>query len=288
MIGYMYMILSAFFFCLMTIFVKLAGQELETVQIVFFRGILTLGTTYYLIQKYNASIWGKHRKILFLRGILGSIALFFVYESLQRFSIPEATVIQYLYPIFTAIFGVYILYEKLSINIYIAIFLGFCGVFTIFEFPFIHARQVMNIQDLSIALIGSCLTGASYVLVRKASKIGESPYTIMFYFPLFTVVLSLPFVFSYWVYPSIVCWVYILFIGVFTQLGQLFLTFGYKILPAGKAASASYTQVLFSVVAGIVLFNDSISIYFLIGAFIIFLSLFLIIRDKYDSQIEYS
>ena len=288
MIGYIYMILSAFFFCLMTIFVKLAGQELDTIQIVFFRGILTLIITYYLIKKHNASLWGNNRKLLFLRGIVGSVALFFVYESLQRFSIPEATVIQYLYPIFTAIFGVYILYEKLSINIYIAIFLGLCGVLTIFEFPFIHARQVMNIQDLSIALIGSCLTGASYVLVRKASKIGESPYTIMFYFPLFTVVMSLPFVFSYWVYPSIVCWVYILFIGFFTQLGQLFLTFGYKILPAGKAASASYTQVLFSVVAGIVLFNDSISIYFLIGAFIIFLSLFLIIRDKYDSQIEYS
>ena len=222
MIGYLYMILSAFFFCLMTIFVKLAGQELETIQIVFFRGIITLATTYYLIQKYNASIWGKHRKILFLRGVLGSIALFFVYESLQRYSIPEATVIQYLYPIFTAVFGVYILHEKLSINIYIAIFLGFCGVFTIFEFPFIHARHVMNIQDLTIALTGACLTGASYVLVRKASKVGESPYTIMFYFPLFTVVLSLPFVFSYWVYPSIICWVYILFIGFFTQLGQFF------------------------------------------------------------------
>ena len=122
MIGYLYMILSAFFFCLMTIFVKLAGQELVTIQIVFFRGVITLATTYYLIKKYNASIWGKHRKILFLRGVLGSIALFFVYESLQRYSIPEATVIQYLYPIFTAVFGVYILHEKLSINIYIAIF----------------------------------------------------------------------------------------------------------------------------------------------------------------------
>ena len=66
MIGYLYMILSAFFFCLMTIFVKLAGQELETIQIVFFRGVITLATTYYLIQKYKASIWGKHRKILFL------------------------------------------------------------------------------------------------------------------------------------------------------------------------------------------------------------------------------
>jgi len=288
MIGYIYMILSAFFFCLMTIFVKLAGQELDTIQIVFFRGILTLIITYYLIKKHNASLWGNNRKLLFLRGIVGSVALFFVYESLQRFSIPEATVIQYLYPIFTAIFGSYILYEKLSFNIYTAITLGLCGVYTIFKFPFIFSKQLINMEDLGIALIGACLTGAAYVLVRKASKVGESPYTIMFYFPLFTVLLSLPFVYSSWVFPSIVCWTYVFFVGIFTQLGQLFLTFGYKILPAGKAASASYIQVPFSVVAGILLFNDSLSIYFLIGSIIIFYSIFLIIRDKYDTQIEYS
>ena len=102
------MVLSAFFFCLMTIFVKLAGNELQTIQIVFFRGVFTLLTTYYLIKKYNATIWGNYRGVLFLRGITGSIALFFVYESLQRISIPEATVIQYLYPIFTAVFGLFL------------------------------------------------------------------------------------------------------------------------------------------------------------------------------------
>ena len=69
MTGYIYMVLSAFFFCLMTIFVKLAGSELDTIQIVFFRGVFTLLTTYYLIKKHKVSIWGKHRNILFLRGI---------------------------------------------------------------------------------------------------------------------------------------------------------------------------------------------------------------------------
>jgi len=280
MTGYIYMVFSAFFFCLMTIFVKLAGNELQTIQIVFFRGVFTLLTTYYLIKKYKASIWGNYRGVLFLRGITGSIALFFVYESLQRISIPEATVIQYLYPIFTAIFGLFLLNEKLSRNIIVAIFFGLAGVYTIFEFPFILSNKSIFIEDLSIALIGACLTGAAYVLVRKASKLGESPYTIMFYFPLFSVLISLPFMFSTWTMPSILCWVYIFFVGVFTQLGQLFLTFGYKILPAGKAASTSYVQVPFSIIAGIILFNDSLTLHFVIGSVVIFFSIFLIINDK--------
>ena len=282
------MVFSAFFFCLMTIFVKLAGNELQTIQIVFFRGVFTLLTTYYLIKKYKASIWGNFRGVLFLRGITGSIALFFVYESLQRISIPEATVIQYLYPIFTAIFGLFLLNEKLSRNIIVAIFFGLVGVYTIFEFPFILSNESILIEDLSIALIGACLTGAAYVLVRKASKLGESPYTIMFYFPLFSVLISLPFMFSTWTMPSILCWVYIFFVGVFTQLGQLFLTFGYKILPAGKAASTSYVQVPFSIIAGMILFNDSLTLHFVIGSVVIFFSIFLIINDKNKNLNNYS
>ena len=282
------MVLSAFFFCLMTIFVKLAGNELQTIQIVFFRGVFTLLTTYYLIKKYKASIWGTFRNILFLRGITGSIALFFVYESLQRLSIPEATVIQYLYPIFTAIFGLVILNEKLSRNIIVAILLGLAGVYTVFEFPFILSNQSILIEDLSIALIGACLTGVAYVLVRKASKMGESPYTIMFYFPLFSILISLPFMFSTWTMPSILCWVYIFFVGVFTQLGQLFLTFGYKILPAGKAASTSYVQVPFSIIVGVILFNELLSLHFIIGSVVIFLSIFLIINDKNKNLNNYS
>ena len=282
------MVLSAFFFCLMTIFVKLAGNELETMQIVFFRGVFTLIITYYLVRKYKASIWGNYRSVLFLRGITGSIALFFVYESLQRFSIPEATVIQYLYPIFTAIFGVFFLHEKLSLKIYVAILFGLVGVYTIFEFPFILSSQSILIEDLSIAMIGACLTGAAYVLVRKASKLGESPYTIMFYFPFFSVLISLPFMFSAWTMPSMLCWVYIFFVGVFTQLGQLFLTFGYKVLPAGKAASTSYVQVPFSIIAGTLLFKDSLTVHFIIGSLVIFFSIFLIINDKNKNLNNYS
>ena len=288
MTGYVYMVLSAFFFCLMTIFVKLAGNELQTIQIVFFRGVFTFLTTYYLIRKHKASIWGKYRNILFLRGITGSIALFFVYESLQRLSIPEAAVIQYLYPIFTAIFGLFLLKEKLSRNIIVAILLGFLGVYTVFEFPFILSNQSILIEDLSIALIGACITGAAYVLVRKASKLGESPYTIMFYFPLFSVLISFPFMFSTWAMPSTLCWIYIFFVGVFTQLGQLFLTFGYKILPAGKAASTSYVQVPFSIIAGMVLFDDSLTLHFIIGSMVIFISLFFIMNDNNKKLKNYS
>ena len=137
-----------------------------------------------------------------------------------------------------------------------AIILGLIGVYTIFEFPFIFSGQTIDIEDLSIALTGACLTGGAYVLVRKASKLGESPFTIMFYFPFFSILLSLPFMLSTWTNPSFLSWDLYNLNRYFTQLGQLFLTFGYQILPAGKASSTSYIQVPFSIIAGILIFND--------------------------------
>ena len=88
----------------MTIFVKISGQDIDTFQIVFFRGVFTLVTTFIIIKKKKIYLWGKSTQKLVLRGISGTFALFFVYESIQRFLLSEATVIQYLYPLFTVFF----------------------------------------------------------------------------------------------------------------------------------------------------------------------------------------
>ena len=125
--GYIYISLSALFFCLMTVFVKIAGQQLETIQIVFIRGIITLLFTSVIIKRKKVYLWGTNHKILILRGIIGTVALFFVYESIQRFSLSEATVIQYLYPICTALLASLIISEDVGNQLYFAIILGFLG-----------------------------------------------------------------------------------------------------------------------------------------------------------------
>ena len=93
--------------------------------------------------------------------------------------------------------------------------------------------------------------------------------------------------YSTWITPSFKAWVYIILIGIFTQIGQLFLTFGYKLLPAGKASSTSYIQVPFSIIAGIVIFNDVMTLHFIIGSLIIFISIFLIVNDKINLKKEF-
>ena len=282
--GYIYISLSALFFCLMTVFVKIAGQQLETIQIVFFRGIITLLFTSVIIKRKKIYLWGANHKLLILRGIIGTVALFFVYESIQRFPLSEATVIQYLYPIFTALLASFIISENVGNQHYFAIILGFLGVYIILDFPFINPESSLNTTNLIIAITGAFLTGFAYVIVRMASNMKESPYVIMFYFPLFTVPMSFPFAYDLWIYPSIDNWIVLLLVGICTQLGQTFLTFGYKLLPASKAAPTSYIQVPFSVLAGSVIFYENISYNFILGSIVIFFSLYLIINKGKQSE----
>ena len=278
--GYIYISLSAFFFCFMTVFVKIAGQQLETVQIVFIRGIITLLFTSVIIKRKKVYFWGKNHKILILRGIIGTVALFFVYESIQRFPLPEATVIQYLYPIFTALLASFLISENIGNQLYFSIVLGFVGIYIILGFPFINPDFSPNTTNLIIAITGAFLTGFAYVLVRMASNIKESPYVIMFYFPLFTVPLSFPFAYDLWIIPTFNNWIILLLIGICTQLGQTFLTFGYKLLPASKAAPTSYIQVPFSVLAGAVIFYEYTSYNFILGSIVIFIAIYLIIKKE--------
>ena len=267
----------------MSIFVKLAGEQLATIQIVFIRGVITLLITYLILLNKRIQPLGKNRNVLVIRGLVGSIALFLVYESLQRFSLSEATVIQYLYPIFTALFAGLLISEHISKKIIYSIISGLIGVYVILDFPILKIEKVPR-MDIIISLSGAILTGLSYVMVKKASNLKESPYVIMFYFPLFTVPLSMLFLTGNWVMPSKLIWVYLIMVGISSQFGQIFLTYGYEILPASKAAMTSYLQVPFSVIAGIMIFEDVITPNFIFGTTIILFTIFMMIkRDKMNN-----
>lgn len=274
--GYIYISLSALSYCFMSIFVKLAGNDLMTIQIVFIRGLITLVITFLILRHNKVAPFGNNRIVLTIRGVVGTVALFLVYESLHRLSLPEATVIQYLYPIFTALFASLIISEHVGKVLYVSIIVGLAGVYVILDFPFLGSDKIHKLDGL-IALSGAFLTGLSYVMVRKASQLRESPYVIMFYFPLITVPMSLFFLSGNWTTPTTTGWIYLIMIGISSQIGQLFLTFGYELLPASRAAMTSYLQVPFSVIAGIIIFNDVITLNFMVGTLMILFTIVMVI-----------
>ena len=110
----------------------------------------------------------------------------------------------------------------------------------------------------------------AYVTVKKLS-FTEDIYVIIEYFPLVSLITLLPIVLINWITPNWNELVWIIGIGLFTQLGQTFLTIGLKNLPASEASTINYVQVLFGSIWGILIFNEIININFILGASLVLL-----------------
>jgi drug/metabolite transporter (DMT)-like permease len=65
--------------------------------------------------------------------------------------------------------------------------------------------------------------------------------------------------------------VMLILVGIFTQVGQLGLTKAMQTQAAGKASAYSYIQIVFSILLGLVLFNELPSIWTYLGGALIVL-----------------
>ena len=264
--GFLTLIGSAFAFSLMTVCVKQVGGRIPVAELVFFRSVFSLCITKIMISKAGIYTWGQNKKLLLARGLIGTGALFCVFKAIESLPLAAATIIQYTYPIFAALFAWLLINEKTKRRIFVAIFLGWIGIQIVVKPLWVKTLDnQLAILSIIIALSGALLTALAYITVRRLSK-KENQLVIVFYFPLVSIPITLPFMIEHAVLPSSSEWAYILGIGVFTQLGQLFITNGLSRMPAGYAGAINYTQVLFATLWGVVIFSEPLNIYILVGA----------------------
>lgn len=265
------LVFASFFFSIMTVCVKKIDERIPIYELVFFRSLLSLAITFFVIKKKNISPWGNNKMLLISRGLLGTIALVCIFYSIRNMPLSISTVIQYTYPIFISIFAGILINEKIKKSTIIALILGWIGIFVILN-PTQLLSLNINIDNLTvlIAFIGAISTSLAYITVKKLS-FTENVYIIIKYFPLISIITLSPYVLINWVTPNFNELIWIIGIGLFTQLGQTFLTIGLKNLPASEASTINYLQVLFGTIWGILFFSELININFLIGSLLVLL-----------------
>ena len=69
------LVFASFFFSLMTLCVKNIDKRIPIYELVFFRSLISLMITLFIINLKNINPWGNNRPLLFLRGFLGTFAL---------------------------------------------------------------------------------------------------------------------------------------------------------------------------------------------------------------------
>ena len=260
------MVVSALSFSLMGVCVKQVGGRIPVAEVVFARAIVSVALSWWLLHRAGIPAWGKRRWLLIWRGAIGTAALVCVYAALAALPLAAATVLQYLYPPFTALLAWLMLGEPIGKRVLAAMALGWLGVLLVAQpAGLLQGGATLALVPVLIAVAGALFTAFAYVSVRSLGT-SEHPLVIVFYFPLVALPLSLPLVALNPVLPTPAELLWLVGVGVFTQLGQVYLTRSLTALPAARATAISYVQVLFAGGWGWLLFGESIDSWTIAGA----------------------
>ncbi len=282
--GIKFLLGSGIAFSLMSVCVKAIGGRIPISELVFARATISIIITRFFLYKNKINPWGYQKRLLIIRGLLGTVALFCIFKALTILPIATATVIQYIYPTFTVICAYIFLREYILKRIVYSIIIGWIGIVLVSQ-PELNANN--NIRETIIALIiaisGALMTSLAYICVRKLSS-KEHPLVIIYYFPLVSIPISIPFIINDFVLPTGTDWLWIIGIGVFTQVGQLYITEGLTLLPAGQATSLNYSQVVFASIWGVLIFKEALTSSIYLGGFCVLISTIISISASKTSQ----
>ncbi len=264
------MALAAFFFSIMSLLVRVAGERLPSQQIVLARAFVSLVLSWMLLRRAGIYPWGHNRKLLFLRGLLGFGGLSCFYWSLVHLPLAEATVLQYTHPVFTAVLAAVVLRERMHAADVLALMGCLVGLVLVARPSFLFGALVEPLPALpvGIALTGALLSAGAYVTIRKLGA-SEDPLVVVLWFPLIATPLSLPTVMTRWMWPTAWEWLVLLGVGVATQIAQVAMTRGLQLEPAGRATALSYLQIVFAAAWGILLLGELPDAFTWTGALII-------------------
>lgn len=260
------MIESALAFSVMSVCVKLLAGRLPVQELVLARGVITLILSVWAVRGLKEKKWGTRKGLLILRGAIGFLGLNAYYYSLAYLPLADATVIQYMNPLLTALLSSVFLGERVRKHEIIATAIALVGVVLVARPSFLFgALAPLPFKGVLIAVAGAVCSALAYVCVRALGRT-ETPAVIVFYFPLVAVPLTVPFAASQLVWPAATDWIFLVLLGVFTQVGQQRMTVGLQLERAGPATAMTYLQIVFAFVWGLAIFHETPSLPTIAGA----------------------
>lgn len=280
--GVLFIIISAFGFAMMSAFVKLSG-DLPSFQKTFFRNITSCIIAFVLIIVNKESFFGKleNQKTLILRSVFGTLGIVFNFYSIDKLVLSDANMLNKLSPFFVIIFSALFLKEKINIKQGLAIIVAFIGALFI-----IKPQFNLDIIPSLIGVFGAICAAAAYTCLRALGG-KEKYYTIVFYFSFFSTIAILPFMLIVYKEMSMLQFVYLILAGIFASIGQFGITIAYKYAKAKEISIFDYSNILFSAIISIVLFNVIPDYLSIIGYIIIFaVSLYMFLYNKKLDKIE--
>jgi drug/metabolite transporter (DMT)-like permease len=274
-LGFLYMFLSICGFSLMDVIVKWS-VDYPIGQILFFRGFFGIVFYLFVIPKnrlhnfYQTKRPGLH----LLRCASGLIAIVAIFIALRELPLATVVSISFAAPIFTTIFSIFLLSEKVGIYRWLAVLIGFIGIIVITE-PGISELNIYYIFPIIFCL------GLSYVAITLRQLSSTEPvWLISLFFSLSITLISFLTIPSGWVMPSLNHFIILSLVGIFGGVSNLWLSQSYKYSEVSLVTPLKYLALVFAVIFGYFIWGEIPTIKTLAGAFLVIISTLIIFRRE--------
>ncbi|HEV7763767.1 MAG TPA: DMT family transporter [Thermoanaerobaculia bacterium] len=259
------MIASALLFGAMAFTAKLASARLSGSQVAFIRFAIGLMPAL-LIPRFRASAFTFQRlDLLFYRGFFGGVAVLFYFIAIERIAVGVATLLNYTSPVFSGIFSMFFLRERISPKVLIPMPIALAGVFLVVH---AHARpgDILGFGKWELVGLASALASGLAVTAMRAARRGENSWSVYTSFCLLGTVVTAPLAILTWKQPTADEWFSLIATSLFAIGAQLLLTFSLRWVDAMTVGVISQLAVLVSMALGAAFLGEHITAMAALGA----------------------
>ena len=279
-LGFLYMFMSVCAFSFMDLIVKWS-EDCPLGQVLFFRGFFGVVIYFFIMPRDRIKnfYYTKRASLHFLRCIFGLIALIAIFIALRNLPLATVVSISFAAPIFTTIFSILLLNEKVGFYRWLAVSIGFIGIIVITE-PGFGDLNIYYIYPIIFCL------GLSYVAIAiRQLSTTEPVWLIALNFSILITLASLFTIPFGWVMPNIQDLVLLCMIGFLGGFANLWLSQSFKLSEVSLVSPLKYLALVFGIIFGYFIWDEIPTMKTLLGALlVVFSSLIILRREIYHKK----
>jgi len=267
--GVLWMLIATFFFALMGTFVKLGGENFTTTELVFYRSSISLFFIMSIMRWNKVSYSSNYIRLHLTRSSIGFISLLFFFYAIKHLPLSTAISLNYTSPLFLGLLMPLILRRKIKRWLFLAVTIGFIGVFFILKPTFENQNYFAGL----VGLISGLGAAMAYLFVTQLGQLKEPDLRTIFYFTLISTFCSGIMMLFDEIHNIQFKYILILFgLGVSATIAQIAITKAYRVGNTLGNAGLSYLTIIFSTIIGVVWFGEFIDWQTAFGILLIIIS----------------
>ncbi|MCB1377424.1 MAG: DMT family transporter [Alphaproteobacteria bacterium] len=277
MTGILLMMASMVVFTLLDASAKYVMHSLPPPVAVFFRYFVAALLSAGVVMKAGGPslLVTRYPFLQVVRGLLLMVSTVFNFIAMSHLQLAQTAAIFFTIPLWVCALSVPLLGEQVGYRRWIAVTIGFLGVLVIMR------PGTGSFHWAMLFSIAASICGATYNIVTRKVSGGDRAETSLFYVSVIgATAASFPLPWT-WQLPQGIAWPLLIFMGLAGGIGHYMLIQAHRLAPASVLAPFVYTQIVWMIIVGFLVFRDVPDLWTLVGAFIVVSSgLFVFARER--------